>query len=139
MTRFAIDASIALQIVRDGVPVGDGHSLVAPNLLRSEAMSALYREVRDGRLDERTGREQLERLAELKIRLLGDRVSRATAWRISAQLGWDDTPAAEYLAVATLQADALISDDPVLRVAAAELDLPLADITALSGGSRPPR
>jgi predicted nucleic acid-binding protein len=54
----------------------------------------------------------------MKIRLLGDRVSRATAWKIAAGLGWDDIKDAEYLAVASLQADALVTDDDALAAAA---------------------
>ena len=61
----------------------------------------------------------------MKIRLLGDRVSRATAWKIAAALGWDDIGDAEYLAVASLQADALVTDDESLA-AAAEGIVPVA-------------
>ncbi|WP_245534364.1 hypothetical protein [Xylanimonas cellulosilytica] len=86
-------------------------------------LSSLYRDVRAGELDETTARERLEGIAALKIRLLGDRVSRAVAFRIAAQLGWDDTPLAEYLAVATLQADALITQDASLAAAAEGLTL----------------
>lgn len=50
----------------------------------------------------------------MKIRLLGDRVSRATAFRLAELLDWDDTALAEYLAVATLQADVLIAADDAL-------------------------
>ena len=54
----------------------------------------------------------------MKIRLLGDRVSRATAWKIAAELGWDDIGASEYLAVASLQADAIVTDDDALASSA---------------------
>jgi predicted nucleic acid-binding protein len=121
MTRYALDAPTALRIVREKVLIPPSHQLVAPNLLRSQALSLLYREVHTGALDESSGRAQLERLAELKIRLLGDRVSRSTAWTIAASLGWDDTAPAEYLAVAKLQADALVTDDPRLIAGAQDL------------------
>src|SRR5262245_31709673 len=81
MTRFAIDSATALRIVEDGREVAEAHSLVGPSILRSHALAALYRDVREGRLDEKTGRSRLEGIAMLKIRLLGDRVSRATAWK----------------------------------------------------------
>ena len=125
MTRFAVDAGVALRLVRAGVVVGDQHQLVGPSVLRSHALSMLYRQVQDGSLDERVGRQQLEDLAGLKIRLLGDRVSRSTAWKIAAQLGWDDTSAAEYLAVAVLQADVLVTDDERLKAGSEGL-VPLA-------------
>ncbi|MCT9820959.1 hypothetical protein N3K63_11765 [Microbacterium sp. W1N] len=131
MTRFAIDAPTALRLVTGDRAVGEGHALVGPAVLRSHALGLLYRDVRTGVLTDAVGRRRLEGLASLKIRLLGDRVSRATAWRIAGDLGWDDPAPAEYLAVAVLQADALITDDPLLRAGAAGL-VPLAGIDALT-------
>jgi len=118
MTRYAIDAGIALRLIREGSDADPGHQLVGPAVLRSHALAMIYRDVRDGTIAETEGREQLERIAALKIRLLGDRVSRATAWKIAAGLGWDDIGSAEYLAVASLQADALVTDDEALAAAA---------------------
>jgi predicted nucleic acid-binding protein len=131
MTRYAIDAPTALRIMREKVMILPSHRLVAPNLLRSQALSLLYREVHTGELDEASGRAQLERLAELRIRLLGDRVSRATAWKIATALGWDDTAPAEYLAVAKLQADALVTEDPRL-IAGAQGIIATAPFSALT-------
>lgn len=131
MTRYAIDADVALRIVTEPIAVAPDHRLVGPAILRSHALSTLYRDVRAGRMPEAEGRRLLEGIAGLKIRLLGDRVSRATAWRIAAQLDWDDTAPAEYLAVAALQADALVTEDPWL-VAGAEGIIPIAPITALT-------
>lgn len=118
MTRYAIDAGIALRLIREGSDADPGHQLVGPAVLRSHALAMIYRDVRDGTVAETEGREQLERIAALKMRLLGDRVSRATAWKIAAGLGWEDIGSAEYLAVASLQADALITDDEALAAAA---------------------
>jgi predicted nucleic acid-binding protein len=118
MTRYAIDAGIAVRLIREGSDADPGHPLVGPAVLSSHALAMIYRDVRDGTIAESEGREQLERIAALKIRLLGDRVSRATAWKIAAGLGWDDIGSAEYLAVASLQADALVTDDEALAAAA---------------------
>ena len=128
MTRYAIDAAVALRLVVE--PRAPEHPLVGPSVLRSHALSMLYRDVRAGRLDHQAGRERLDGLAALKIRLLGDRVSRSTAWRIAEQLGWDDTTMAEYLAVAVLQADALVTEDSALRSAARDI-IPLASYADL--------
>jgi predicted nucleic acid-binding protein len=125
MTRFTIDAATALRIIREDVEVPERHSLVGPAALRSQVLSLLYAEVRQGSVDEKTARGLLEKLAGVKIRLLGDRVSRAVAWKLALQLGLDDTAAAEYLAVASLQADALITAEPALS-AAAEGVVPVA-------------
>ncbi|QAY72190.1 hypothetical protein ET445_01380 [Agromyces protaetiae] len=124
-TRFAIDAVTALRLVRDEPGIGARRLLVGPSALRRDAMALLYREVREGVLDERTARETLEGIATLKIRLLGDRVSRATAWKLAEQLEWSDPRPAEYLAVATLQADVLVAGDELLA-AAADGIVPLA-------------
>ena len=124
-TRCAIDAVTALRLVRDDVGLGARRPLVGPSVLRSHALSMLYRDVRDGVLDEKTARARLEGVAGLKIRLLGDRVSRATAWRIAHELDADDTAAAEYVAVAVLQADVLVAGDAGV-VAAAGGRIPLA-------------
>ncbi len=111
MTRFGIDASVALRLVEENVTLAKGHTLVAPNRLRSDALSTLFRSVQLGERDEAAARTMLDGITTLRIRLLGDRVSRAHAWRIAEQLGWEDTTTAEYVAVASLQADAFITLD----------------------------
>ena len=111
MTRFAIDALTALRLVREGIEVSGEHQLVAPSVLRSRVLSHLYRDARQGKLSREEAREQLDRLTTMRIRLLGDRVSRAVAWKIAEQLDWDDTTNAEFVAVAQLQADVFVTLD----------------------------
>ncbi len=118
MTRIAIDAPTALRIVTEGILIPSAHALVGPTILRSHALSTIYRDARDGRIDAAMARTRLDGIATLKIRLLGDRVSRARTFALAEQLGWDDTPLAEYLAVASLQADVLATEDPVLLAGA---------------------
>lgn len=125
MTRFAIDAPTALRLVAEGRSPAAGHTLVGPAVLRTHALQTLYRDMREGRTDDAAGRRALDGVAMLKIRLLGDRVSRATAWRIAVRLEAEDPASAEYLAVATLQADVLVTDDPELRAGAEAIGLPL--------------
>ena len=114
MTRFGIDALTALRLIEEGITVPEEHQLVAPNGLRSEALSILYARVRRGELAKSAALGVLDGVTSLRIRLLGDRVSRAVAWKIAEQLGWDDIARAEYVAVAQLQADALVTLDPDL-------------------------
>ena len=64
-------------------------------------------------------------------RLLGDRVSRRTAWRIAREQDWETTYDAEYLAVTELQADALVTIDPAMAGKAKNV-VPLADLDALT-------
>ncbi|MDR6972740.1 hypothetical protein [Leifsonia shinshuensis] len=115
MARFAIDAPTCVALLRRDIVLSSGHQLVAPAALRSDVLALLFDEVRETNLTEAEGRRELDLFAEMKIRLLGDRVSRATAWKIAHDLGWADPRPAEYLAVAHLQADFLVTDDARLR------------------------
>jgi predicted nucleic acid-binding protein len=71
--------------------------------------------VRSGDLHERQALELLDQIATVKMRLLADRVSRRVAWKVAADLELADTRFAEYVAVAKLQADVLVTDDLELR------------------------
>jgi predicted nucleic acid-binding protein len=130
MARYVVDAPTLLHIVSSGVRVHPGHQLVAPSSVRSEALSLLYGQFRRGELSEADALRLHERLTEVKMRLLGDRVSRRTAWRIARERGWDAIGDAEYLAVTQLQADALITVDESLA-RSAEGIVPLAPPAAL--------
>ena len=114
MTRYAIDSLTAIRLVRERVTPAAEHQLVAPKLLHSHALSQLYRAVRAGSTTREEARRTLDGITTMRIRLLADRVSRATAWRVAEQLGWDDTANAEYVAVAQLQADAFVTLDEQL-------------------------
>ena len=131
MTRYVIDAPTLLHLVAEDVSVDPAHQIVAPNLLRSQALALLLASVRRGEITEETALEQHERLTEMKMRLLGDRVSRRTAWRIAQEQGWETTLDAEYVAITKLQADALVTIDPTLATKAAGL-VPLATVADLT-------
>ena len=72
----------------------------------------------------------LRGITTMRIRLLGDRVSRAVAWQVAKQLDWDDTTNAEYVAVAKLQADVFVTLDPELARQVAGI-VPTAPFEAL--------
>ena len=131
VARYVIDARTLLHIVANDLDVNSDHQLVAPNLIRSQALTLLLEDVRNGDITEEVALRHHERFTELKMRLLGDRVSRRTAWKIARTNGWDTTFDAEYLAVCQLQADALITIDPALA-AKAEGIVPLATLEMLS-------
>ena len=99
MARYVIDAPTLLHLVDAGLRVDPAHQLVAPNSIRSEALELLLREVRAGKRAEEAALKAHERLTEMKMRLLGDRVSRRTAWQIAREHSWDTLRDAEYLAV----------------------------------------
>ena len=118
MARYVIDAPTLLHLADAGLHVTPGHQLVAPNSVRSEALELLLHDVRAGKRTEAAALEAHERMTEIKIRLLSDRVSRRTAWRVARQHDWDTLRDAEYLALTRLQADALVTVDPRLAAVA---------------------
>ena len=111
MTRFVVDAGAVLHLVGAEVEVSGEHELLAPTLLRSQTLSALHEAVRRGELPAEVGRERLDRVGRMPIRLLGDAVLRRQAWKVADQLGWASTYDAEYIALTQLQADALVTLD----------------------------
>ncbi len=116
--RFAIAADAALLLAKNAAEVPHSHALVAPTLLRSQVLARLYSAVHNGDLDKREADDQLDYLRGLRIRLLGDRELQRYAWNIASKLEWTNTYRAEYIAVAQLQADALVTLDPDLAAAA---------------------
>ncbi len=84
-----------------------------------------------GELTESEALAQHDRITGIKMRLLGDRVSRRTAWRIANEQKWDTTFDAEYLAVTRLQAAALVTVDETM-VAKARGIVPVAGLDALT-------
>ena len=111
MARYVIGPDVAIELARDRVAVHGDHKLVAPTLLRSQMLALLYQAVRRGELTEKEAAARLDHVRSLRVRLLGDRVLQRVAWRVAHQLAWPDTFAAEYVALAQLQADALVTLD----------------------------
>ncbi|MEV5963183.1 hypothetical protein AB0L70_15550 [Kribbella sp. NPDC051952] len=130
MTRFTIDAPTLLHLVDGDLTVDPAHQLVAPSSIRSEALERMLSDVRAGNRTEKDARQRHTQMTELKIRVLGDRMSRWTAWKIAREMDWDTLRDAEYLAVTKLQADALVSVDPEL-VAKADGVVPTAPLEDL--------
>src|SRR5215213_9246013 len=111
MTRFVIDCDTLLRVAAGEIEVAEAHTLVAPTLVRSQALSALYEAARRGELPAAEALERVTRINSLKVRFLGDRVLQRTAWKIADQLGWETTFDAEFVALTQLQADAFITSD----------------------------
>lgn len=126
-----IDAPTLLHMVANDLHISAGHQIVAPNLIRSQALTLLLEAVQRGELTEPQALGYHERLTEMKMRLLGDRVSRRTAWKIACEQGWTSTFDAEYLAVTRLQADALVTVDAAMAAKARGI-VPLASLDAIT-------
>jgi predicted nucleic acid-binding protein len=129
--RYGIDAATLLLIASGDVVVDAGNSLVAPHRVLPDLLQLLLAEVRSGSRDEKDALAIHTRATETKIRLLGDRVSRRTAWSLAREHGWSELRDAEYLAVTMLQADALATADRRLMQAAATI-VPVVPPAALS-------
>src|SRR3954454_15027830 len=109
MTRFVVDVGAALAIATGTVAVRAEHELLAPTLLRSQALSTLHEAVQRAELSAVDAQERLRRLNGLPIRLLGDAVLRRRAWSVADRLGRTSTYDAEYVALTELQAEALVA------------------------------
>src|SRR4029079_2083358 len=121
VTRFVVDCETLLRIAAGEVEVAAGHQLVAPTLVRSQALATLYAASRRGEISAADGLERVTRINSLKIRFLGDKVLQRTAWRVADQLGWETTSDAEFVALTQLQADAFVTSDSELAQAVAGL------------------
>jgi len=132
MTRFVVDADTLLRIAAGEIEVGSGHQLLAPTLVRSQALSALYEAARRGEVSAADGLERVTRVNSLRVRFLGDKVLQRTAWRLADQLEWETTFDAEFVALTQLQADVFVTSDRDLARAVSGL-VETATIDALRG------
>lgn len=121
MTRFVVDRDTLLRIAAGELEVAPEHQLLAPTLVRSQALSVLYQAARRGEISEDVALERVTRVNSLKVRFHGDKVLQRTAFRIAAQLGWETTEDAEFVALTQLQADAFVTSDRELARAVSGL------------------
>ncbi|KPQ15285.1 MAG: hypothetical protein HLUCCO18_12865 [Rhodobacteraceae bacterium HLUCCO18] len=136
--RDVIALDTALRLFRDRAAPPAGPRLVAPALLRSQAVARLSGAARRAEIDRAEARARPDHMRALNIRLLGDPVLQNLAWTFAERLGWEDSFTAEYLALTKLQADAFVTRDPILARAAASL-VPVASYDEMMGArSSPP-
>jgi predicted nucleic acid-binding protein len=121
VTRFVVDCETLLRVAAGEIEVAAEHQLVAPTLVRSQALAALYEAARRGEISAAEGRERVRRINSMKVRFLGDKVLQAQAWKVADQLGWETTYDAEYVALTQLQADAFVTSDQELARTVADL------------------
>jgi indolepyruvate ferredoxin oxidoreductase alpha subunit len=130
VARFVVDCGTLLRIVAGEIDVAPEHKLLAPTLVRSQALAALYQAARRGEITSAEGRERVRRINSLKVRFLGDKVLQTTAWKVADELGWETTHDAEYVALTQLQADALVTSNAKLAKAVADI-VETADVGAV--------
>jgi predicted nucleic acid-binding protein len=131
VTRFVVDCDTLLRIAAGEIEVDSEHKLVAPTLVRSQALSRLYETFRRGELSADEALERVTRINSLKVRFLGDKVLQRTAWRVADQLGWETTYDAEFVALTQLQADVFVTSNTKLARAVSGV-VETATIDALS-------
>ncbi len=115
--RYVIDCETLLRVASGEITVASEHRLLAPTLVRSQALNALYEASRRGELSKKEGLERVWRFNAMGVRFLGDRALQSAAWRVAEKLGWDSTYAAEFVALTQLQGDALVTSDEKLAKA----------------------
>lgn len=121
VTRFVVDCATLLRIAAGEIEVASEHTLVAPALVRSQALAALYEAARRGEISAAEGLERVTRINSLKVRFLGDKVLQRSAWKVADQLGWETTDDAEFVALTQLQADVFVTSDADLARAVSGL------------------
>jgi predicted nucleic acid-binding protein len=118
LSRFVIDCETLLRIAAGEIEVAADHKLVAPTLVRSQA---LYEAARRDEISAAEGIERVTRINSLQVRFLGDKVLQRTAWKVADELGWKTTFDAEFVALTQLQADAFVTSDSDLAQAVSGL------------------
>jgi predicted nucleic acid-binding protein len=119
--RFVVDCDTLVRIAAGEIEVAAEHRLVAPTLVRSQALAAVYKAARRGEISAAEGRDRVRRINSLGVRFLGDKVLQSQAWKVADQLGWETTYDAEYVALTQLQADAFVTSDRKLARAVSGL------------------
>src|SRR5947199_4829287 len=111
VARFVVDCETLLRIAAGEIEVAAEHKLVAPTLVRSQALASLYQAVRRGEVSAAEGIERVTRINSLKVRFLGDKVLQRTAWRVADELGSETTYDDEYVPLTQLQSDSFGTSD----------------------------
>jgi predicted nucleic acid-binding protein len=91
VTRLVVDCETLLRIAAGEIEVAPEHQLVAPTLVRSQALAALYEAARRGEISAAEGIERVTRINSLNVRFLSDKVLQRQAWKVADQLGWETT------------------------------------------------
>jgi predicted nucleic acid-binding protein len=120
---LVVDASAVLHLVASekGMQPLDGHDLVAPALLWSEATSVLNETRWRGEISEELAKLAFDRLLDAPItRRSGVRLYRE-AEQVARDLGWAKTYDAEYVALARIEGIRLVTQDARLQRGAGRL------------------
>lgn len=118
-----VDANVVVQVVISGGELGPlaEHDLIAPPLLRAEALSSISEMAFRGEIPPDAARVAALRLARIHVRLERPDGLDERAWDVSRSLGWAKTYDAEYVALALMRSVPLLTIDARLRRGAGHL------------------
>jgi predicted nucleic acid-binding protein len=121
--RLVVDASVVVKacLGQAGFEPLRGGSLVAPDLLWAEALSAIHELRWRGEIDAEAATRGLERLLDAPVEPARPPQLRREAWRVADELGWAKTYDAEYVALARILGVRLITVDARLARASARI------------------
>ena len=113
METLVVDASVVVQacLERDGFGPLAGYRLVGPNLVLSEALSALHEAAWRGEIGKELARAARARLLDAPIELMQPEGHLSAAGNVADDLGWAKTYDAEYVALAQLLGCPLLTID----------------------------
>jgi predicted nucleic acid-binding protein len=121
--NLVIDASAVLHLVAsdEGLQPLEGHDLVAPALLWSEATSVLNETRWRGEISEELAKVAFDRLLDAPVARRSNVQLYREAQRVAGDLGWAKTYDAEYVALARLESRRLVTQDARLQRGAGRL------------------
>lgn len=118
-----VDANVVVQLVIAGGDLGPlgAHELLAPPLLRAEALSSISELTYRGEIPADAAGAAVVRLAAVGVRLDRPDDLDRRAWEVARSLGWAKTYDAEYIALALIHGVPLLTLDARLRRGAGHL------------------
>src|SRR4051794_41884925 len=87
VTRFVVDCETLLRIAAGEIEVAAEHQLVAPTLVRSQALSALYEAARHGEITRPEGPARGRRVNPCQGRFFRGKGAPPQGWRGAGELG----------------------------------------------------
>jgi predicted nucleic acid-binding protein len=104
VTTYVVDANVIVQAAIDAAGLGplDGHQLIAPPVMPSEALSSLSEMYYRGEISAQLAEQARPRLQTLPYEVRQPAGLFDSAWQLARQLGWAKTYDAEYVVLARI-------------------------------------